>query len=512
MGNRVEVPTDAQLVVRSAAGDERAFEALIERHFNSVYYAAYSRLASREAAEDLTQEVFLRAYLHLATLKQPGQFGGWVCRVARNLAEDWRRHQRTVSRLIPLVAMEEEVVEAIPDNKGESVRDKLYREQQAEAVIRAIEKLPDEQREILLLHFVEGLNDRQIAERVGVHRTTIRYHLRHTVAQFREGLVPWLEHSVAHIRPKPAAVARTTAIVAATAAMSAGAKSSLAASAGIPAAAAIAPAATGTAAATNTQLSLLQTIKATTIGGVIGMAKVKVIMTAGALIAGAFIGREVYQSGAMASMWGKEVRVMITQAAPGTKPNEERLGDDAIRLSGVSTEVLLKAIGSATGNRIVTEGELPPGPFNVELHGIHFNKDGPYPYERTVKAVSEAYKKTFGLTMAPGKQTSTVLVMRAPNGRSAGLKDGESDNRIIQTGGRYLARNGSISSIGETIERATGYIVIDETGLNGKYSFDLKWHSSKPASIFASLRNQLGLEVKQEKREIPVTVVRKAVQ
>lgn len=84
-------PSDTALIEAVRAGDQSKFEALLERHFRLVYLIALARLRSPEIAEDLAQEVFLRAYLHLGELAEPAQFGPWVARVARNLAIDWLR-------------------------------------------------------------------------------------------------------------------------------------------------------------------------------------------------------------------------------------------------------------------------------------------------------------------------------------------------------------------------------------------------------------------------------------
>ncbi|MGI8905173.1 MAG: RNA polymerase sigma factor [Candidatus Sumerlaeaceae bacterium] len=69
MDHREDVRSDAELVKRALAGEERAFTVLVLRHFNAVYLTAYARLADRDAAEDLAQEVFLRAHLHLREIE-----------------------------------------------------------------------------------------------------------------------------------------------------------------------------------------------------------------------------------------------------------------------------------------------------------------------------------------------------------------------------------------------------------------------------------------------------------
>jgi RNA polymerase sigma-70 factor (ECF subfamily) len=83
--------TDADLVRGARGGGVAAFEALTARHFPMVYALAYARLGAREAAEDLAQEVFLLAILHLGALADPARFAAWLGRIARN--EEARDHQ-----------------------------------------------------------------------------------------------------------------------------------------------------------------------------------------------------------------------------------------------------------------------------------------------------------------------------------------------------------------------------------------------------------------------------------
>src|SRR5438105_3328667 len=90
---------DETLIRSVLDGNVAQFDLLVERYFGLVFAIAFARLSNREAAEDLTQETFLRIYLNLPQLRNPQIFGGWVARVARNLATDWQRRGQTMSRI-----------------------------------------------------------------------------------------------------------------------------------------------------------------------------------------------------------------------------------------------------------------------------------------------------------------------------------------------------------------------------------------------------------------------------
>ena len=106
--------SDGDLLRAFRAGDTTALERLVERHLGVVHLIALSRLRDREAAEDLAQEVFLRALLGLDRLTNPERFGPWLARIARNLATDWHRRRQTRSRLVQMVPLDQ-VAHAIPD-------------------------------------------------------------------------------------------------------------------------------------------------------------------------------------------------------------------------------------------------------------------------------------------------------------------------------------------------------------------------------------------------------------
>src|SRR5687768_864173 len=100
-----QVP-DVALITRAGNGDTYAFAILVERYFPAVFATAFAKLRQSESAEELAQEVFLRAYLNLGKLKCPSYFPVWVHRIARNLAMDWLRSGKRQSELLQMVPFE----------------------------------------------------------------------------------------------------------------------------------------------------------------------------------------------------------------------------------------------------------------------------------------------------------------------------------------------------------------------------------------------------------------------
>lgn len=220
---------DDSLIRAARAGDLRAFDHLVERYFGLVYTIAYARLGVRESAEDLAQEVFLRVHLHFAQLDDPRRFAAWLTRMTRNLAVDWQRRGQRASRLLPLVPLDEARVMA--ESSGPDVRSRLQSEDEARALHEAIDRLPADAREVVLLRHVEELDAGEIASRLGVHHSTVRRHLARAYETLRGTLEATLQRAGPGLRARRAARVRTTAIVLAAAGLSASQKTALAAAA-----------------------------------------------------------------------------------------------------------------------------------------------------------------------------------------------------------------------------------------------------------------------------------------
>jgi len=276
--------SDQQLVENSRAGDVRSFEHLVEKYFGTVYAVAYARVGHRETAEDLTQEVFLRAYLFLNGLKTSKHFVPWLIRITHNLANDWFRKKQRKSELLPLVNIEEGA-EFILDREKKDAREMMQDNEQDRAVQEAIFKLPVEQREVVLLRFSENLKQSEIAKRLNIHPVTVHRHLKRALAAMKDSLEPILGDTLPSLRPPAKASVKAVTVIGATAVMSTSAKADLVETAGGAAWLSTVPtASTGI-------LGLLKAITASiaTGGTIMGMGKtIAITATAVAVIVGGF--------------------------------------------------------------------------------------------------------------------------------------------------------------------------------------------------------------------------------
>jgi RNA polymerase sigma factor (sigma-70 family) len=160
-------PPDDELVAATLGGDRAAFEALLDRHVDRVRLLA-ARMLQPQDAEDVVQEALLQAFLGLDRLRNPERFGSWLYGITLNLA------RMRLRRRDPL-PLDAGVVEG-PAADGETALD---------AVREALDVLPHGEREAVLLHYVDGLAQHEVASLVGERPGTVRVRLHRARRRLR---------------------------------------------------------------------------------------------------------------------------------------------------------------------------------------------------------------------------------------------------------------------------------------------------------------------------------------
>lgn len=170
---------DRPLVERARTGDAEAFEHLVRRYLRTAHTIAVGILGEAADAEDVCQDAFITALEQLDTC-DPDRFAGWLMRIVRNRAISVQRQQR-VRHSLPLEWATGAAGSESPerDRALGALRDRL---------MAAILPLPQRQREVLLLHDLEGWRHREIGEVLGIPEGTVRYTLHHARRAVRERL------------------------------------------------------------------------------------------------------------------------------------------------------------------------------------------------------------------------------------------------------------------------------------------------------------------------------------
>lgn len=148
---------EASLVERAISGDAEAFGGLYAFHLEAIYRYILVRVSDINDAEDLTEQVFLKAWEALPGYEQREcRFASWLYRIAHNVVID---HYRLQKRTIPASLLEVSDWDA----RQPTTLDKVIADEERDALVQAVECLPEEQRRVIFLRFVEGMNHAEIA-------------------------------------------------------------------------------------------------------------------------------------------------------------------------------------------------------------------------------------------------------------------------------------------------------------------------------------------------------------
>jgi len=147
---------DAHDIARFLAGDQAGYEALVRRYWRRAHGVALGLAGSGDDAMDATQKAFLRVWQALPRFREGDPFYPWLYRIVRNCALNQRRDEKRHRGDVPLefVNRPDSGPSPLDEAEGEDLRRRLWVE---------IQKLPVEQREVLVLHQFQGLKYREIA-------------------------------------------------------------------------------------------------------------------------------------------------------------------------------------------------------------------------------------------------------------------------------------------------------------------------------------------------------------
>lgn len=160
---------EATLVRAAQSGDRAAFGALYRQYGRLVHGIVLANVSYHEA-EDLTQDVFVKAMERLPGLREPAAFCAWLIAIARRTARDHQRTKRVISE------------------PGPQLVGGLQPDGEAFAVLAVIQRLPESYRETLVLRLVEGMTGPEIAARTGLTPDSVRVNLCRGMKLLRDQL------------------------------------------------------------------------------------------------------------------------------------------------------------------------------------------------------------------------------------------------------------------------------------------------------------------------------------
>ena len=188
--------SDVQLMLDVKGGDEQSFELLLQRYRTPLVNFLYRMVRSREQAEDLAQEVFIRVYRAREEYVPSAKFTTWLFRIATNLAlnsiRDNRHRKQEMSIDAPITTDAEDGDERTFEiaAKQQSTEQKLLEEARNKMIRHAIEKLPEKQRAAVLLHKYQELDYAEIAKILTCSESALKSLLFRAYEALRVELAP----------------------------------------------------------------------------------------------------------------------------------------------------------------------------------------------------------------------------------------------------------------------------------------------------------------------------------
>ncbi|GGC11794.1 MULTISPECIES: RNA polymerase sigma factor [Dyadobacter] len=177
--------SDSELVTLYIHGNEKAFEKLVQRHKSRIYTTIYLIVKDQYVAEDLLQDTFIKA---VDTIKggrynDEGKFLPWIIRIAHNLAIDYFRRDKRY----PNVVFEDgSSVFNTLDFSEDSVESVQIRQETHEQLREMIQRLPDVQKQVLIMRHYEDMSFQEIADATGVSINTALGRMRYALINLRK--------------------------------------------------------------------------------------------------------------------------------------------------------------------------------------------------------------------------------------------------------------------------------------------------------------------------------------
>jgi RNA polymerase sigma-70 factor, ECF subfamily len=176
------------------------YKALVRRHQNRVYSAAFRILGNVEEAEEVVQDTFVRVHQNLDRFRHQSSFSSWLFRICHNLCMDLMRLKQRRSGVLTILPFETRSQEEpeLPLSRLNQMADEmpgpaqlLEEIEQGQMIAESLQKLPQNQRVVLVLHDIEGFSYQEIADIVGERIGTVRSRLHYGRLKLRELLDPY---------------------------------------------------------------------------------------------------------------------------------------------------------------------------------------------------------------------------------------------------------------------------------------------------------------------------------
>jgi RNA polymerase sigma-70 factor (ECF subfamily) len=171
---------EQQLILDAKGGDSAAFRRLVQRHMRQTYNIALGFVRDHDRAEEIAQEVFVKAHRSLASFRGEAEFGTWLYRITTNIALNHMKvHRRKEARTVSI----EEAATLHDEHSPLEAND------HSKHIERALHELPTMQRAVVILRHLDGLSTRQVSRILKCSEGTVKTHLFRGLKRMRSKLL-----------------------------------------------------------------------------------------------------------------------------------------------------------------------------------------------------------------------------------------------------------------------------------------------------------------------------------
>ena len=183
---------EMQLLEQAKAGNLRAFEELVSSYEKKIYNYCLRMTNSREDAEDLTQEVFVRVYKNIKSFKGGSQLSTWIYRIAHNICIDrYRKSKASVVSLNQPKGEDDEREIDLPSGSP-SPEEHVIRSEQQKLLLNCISRLKPEYQTVIILRDIQHFSYEEIAGILNLPLGTVKSHINRARAALRDAVRPHL--------------------------------------------------------------------------------------------------------------------------------------------------------------------------------------------------------------------------------------------------------------------------------------------------------------------------------
>ncbi|MDH4201603.1 MAG: sigma-70 family RNA polymerase sigma factor [Phycisphaerae bacterium] len=329
---------ERQLLTATIAGDTAAFELIVRKYQNLVCAITFGGTGRIEASEELAQEAFFNAWRNLRNLKDLERFRPWLCEIARNLVRNYHRGRK------PEISLPDDHIDVVDSDNNPS--EKAVSREETMILEQALNCIPAEYREPLVLFYRQGHSIRQVAEGLELNEATVKTRIHRGRQMLKEQTAALVERTLERTVPN----ARFTKAV------MTGIGAGLAA--GVAGTASAAAATVGATGATGSSVLSTATGLLSTLAGKIVVAAATVMVTAGVAVYTYQNSQEDHSQQAITSERDSKTNIQSQPEMPNTAVQEQEF----VKTSHQEDETDSQAVPQNTeaASRVETIQDLPP--------------------------------------------------------------------------------------------------------------------------------------------------------